>query len=321
MTTRALALFVARRLAALAVLLAIISFGVFSLLYLAPGDTVQGLLGARQATPDLIAQLRAQYHLDDPFLTQYWIWLSGALHGDLGLSSFSGVSVIETIRARFPVTAFLGVYAFTITMIVGVSLGVAAALRKRSTVDRSIVGLSVVGVSMPAFVTGTLLLYLLAVRFEIFPAFGAGSGFTDRLYHLTLPAIALAFTQATFVLKLTRAAMIEALDQDYVAFARARGVPAARVVFAYALRNALVPVVTAGGIVLGALLTGAVLIEVVFALPGLGSLLIDSVNAKDIPMVQGLAILAATTIVLVNLLTDLLYLYVDPRIRLGAAPA
>jgi peptide/nickel transport system permease protein len=176
-------------------------------------------------------------------------------------------------------------------------------------------------VSMPAFVTGTLLLYLLAVRFEIFPAFGAGSGFTDRLYHLTLPAIALAFTQATFVLKLTRAAMIEALDQDYVAFARARGVPAAQVVFTYALRNALVPVVTAGGIVLGALLTGAVLIEVVFALPGLGSLLIDSVNAKDIPMVQGLAILAATTIVLVNLLTDLLYLYVDPRIRLGAAPA
>jgi peptide/nickel transport system permease protein len=321
MTGRTLALFVARRLAALAVLLAIISFGVFSLLYLAPGDTVQGLLGSRQATPELIAQLRSQYHLDEPFLTQYWIWLSGALHGDLGASSFSGVSVIETIRARFPVTAFLGVYAFAIAMVVGVSLGVAAALRKRSAIDRSIVGASVVGVSMPAFVTGTLLLYLLAVRFEVFPAFGAGTGFGDRLYHLTLPAIALAFTQATFILKLTRAAMIEALDQDYVAFARARGVPARQVVFAYALRNALVPVVTAGGIVLGALLTGAVLIEVVFALPGLGSLLIDSVNAKDIPMVQGLAVLAASTVVLVNLLTDLLYLYVDPRIRLQAAPA
>jgi peptide/nickel transport system permease protein len=321
MTGRTLALFVARRLAALAVLLAIISFGVFSLLYLAPGDTVQGLLGSRQATPELIAQLRSQYHLDEPFLTQYWIWPSGALHGDLGASSFSGVSVIETIRARFPVTAFLGVYAFAIAMVVGVSLGVAAALRKRSAIDRSIVGASVVGVSMPAFVTGTLLLYLLAVRFEVFPAFGAGTGFGDRLYHLTLPAIALAFTQATFILKLTRAAMIEALDQDYVAFARARGVPARQVVFVYALRNALVPVVTAGGIVLGALLTGAVLIEVVFALPGLGSLLIDSVNAKDIPMVQGLAVLAASTVVLVNLLTDLLYLYVDPRIRLQAAPA
>jgi peptide/nickel transport system permease protein len=167
------------------------------------------------------------------------------------------------------------------------------------------------------FVSGVLLLYALAVRFSVFPPFDAGSGFVDRLYHLTLPAIALAFTQATFILKLTRAAMIEALDQDYVAFARARGVPMRRVVFSYALRNALVPVATAAGIVLGALLTGAVLIEVVFALQGMGSLLIESVELGDIPTVQGLAIVIATTIILVNLLTDLLYLFIDPRIRQG----
>lgn len=318
MRSGALGMFVVRRVAALAGLLGLLSFGVFSLLYLAPGDTVQGLLGARQATPELISALRAQYHLDEPFLSQYWIWLSGALHGDLGASSFSGMSVVDTIRARLPVTAFLGGYAVTIAVCSGVPLGVAAALRKRSVIDRSIVGLSVVGVSIPAFVTGMLLLHLLAVRFAVFPAFGAGSGVVDRLYHLTLPAIALAFTQTALIVKLTRAAMIDALDQDYVAFARARGVPAARVICTYALRNALVPVVTAGGIILGSLLTGAVLIEVVFALPGLGSLLVEAVDAKDIPMVQGLAILAATTVVLVNLLTDLLYLYVDPRIRLEA---
>jgi peptide/nickel transport system permease protein len=315
MTARSLALFVARRLAALVVLLAIISFGVFSLLHVAPGDVVQSLLGPRRATPETIAALRAQYHLDDPFLSQYWNWLSGALQGDLGASTISGLSVVETIRERLPVTVFLGVYAFIIAMVVGVSLGVLAALRKRSVADRSIVGLSVVGVSMPVFVTGVLLLYLLAVRFAVFPAFGAGEGFVDRLNHLTLPAIALAFTQATFILKLTRAAMIEALEQDYVAFARARGVPLRRVVVAYALRNALIPVATAAGIVLGALLTGAILIEVVFALPGMGSLLIESVEFKDIPTVQGLAVVIATTIILVNLLTDVLYLFIDPRIR------
>jgi peptide/nickel transport system permease protein len=321
MSGGSLAVFVLRRLGALLALLAIISFGVFTLLYLAPGDTVRALIGSKQATPELIAELRDQYNLDEPFLTQYWIWLSGALQGDLGLSSITGTSVIDTIRARLPVTLFLGIYAFVITMVVGVSLGVASALRKRSVVDRSIVGLSVVGVSMPVFVSGILLLYLLAVQFPAFPAFGAGSGFVDRLYHLTLPAIALAVSVTTFILKLTRAAMIEVLDQDYVAFARARGVPAWQVVFSYALRNALIPVVTAGGLVLGSLLVGAVLIEVVFALPGLGALLVDSVEAKDIPMVQGLAIVFATTIVLVNLLTDLLYLYVDPRIRYQAAGA
>jgi peptide/nickel transport system permease protein len=317
MSARSLALFVARRLAALVVLLAIISFGVFSLLQLAPGDVVQSLLGGRRATPETIAALRAQFHLDEPFLSRYWLWLSDALQGDLGASSVSGLSVLETIRERVSVTLFLGLYAFAITMVLGVSLGVIAALRKRSIADRSIVGLSVIGVSTPVFVSGVLLLYLLAVQFSVFPAFGAGEGFVDRLYHLTLPAVALAFTQATFILKLTRAAMIEALDQDYVAFARARGVPMRTVVFGYAFRNALIPVVTAAGIVLGALLTGAILIEVVFALPGLGSLLIESVELRDIPTVQGLAMLVATTIILVNLLTDVLYLFIDPRIRRG----
>jgi peptide/nickel transport system permease protein len=321
LTGGALAVFVGKRLAALAVLLAIISFGVFSLLYLAPGDTVRAMLGTRQATPELIAELRDRYNLDEPFLTQYGIWVSGAVQGDLGDSSVTGLPVVETIRSRLPVTLFLGLYAFVIAMVVGVSLGVVAALRKRSPLDRGIVGVSVAGVSMPVFVSGILLLYLFAVRFTVFPAFGAGSGFVDRLEHLTLPAIALAFTQTTYILKLTRAAMIDALDQDYVAFARARGVPMRVAVISYALRNALIPVATAAGLVLGLLLTGAVLIEVVFALPGIGALLIEAVTAKDIPLVQGLAMLIATTIIVVNLLTDLLYLAIDPRIRYGSNPA
>jgi peptide/nickel transport system permease protein len=310
-----MAAFLARRVAAMILLLAIISLGVFSLLYLAPGDAALALTRGRPVPPELLAELRARYHLDDPFLTQYWIWLTNALQGDLGQSTVSGLPVVDTVRDRLPVTLFLGLYAFLITMVVGVSLGIVSALRRRSAVDRTIVGVSIAGVSMPAFVTGILLLYFFAVEIAIFPAFGPGEGFSSRLTHLTLPAIALALTQTTYVLRLTRAAMIEALEHDSVAFARARGVPMRRVVVTYALRNALVPIVTAAGMILGLLVVGAVIVEVVFSLQGLGALLFDAVSFKDVPMVQGLTLLAAASIILLNLVTDLLYMVIDPRIR------
>ena len=317
MSFRPLAFFVARRLAALVLLLLLLSFGIFSLMYIAPGDIVQALIGARQSSPALINQLREQYHLDEPFLTQYWIWLNNAAHLDLGRSTVTGLPVTASIRQHYGVTLFLGLYAFLLATLFGVGLGVAAAVRKRTVADRGIVGVSVVAVSMPAFVTGIVLLYLLAVRVSLFPAYGPGTGFTDRLVHLTLPAIALALTQAALILKLTRASMIEALDQDYVAFARARGLPVRRVLVTYAFRNALIPVVTASALILAFLLTGAVLVEVTFALPGLGSLLVDAVNRKDVTTVQGLALVIAATVMLANLLTDVAYLFLDPRIRFG----
>ena len=308
-------MFLARRLSAMILLLAIISVGVFSLLYLAPGDTALALTRGRPAPPELLAELRAQYHLDEPFLTQYWLWLSAALQGDLGQSTVSGLPVIDAVRLRLPVTLFLGVYAFVLTMVAGVSLGIAAAVRRGSGLDRAIVGLSLGGVSMPVFVTGVLLLWAFAVELSLFPAFGPGDGFFSRLGHLTLPAIALALTQATYVLRLTRASMIDSLEHDSVAFARARGVPMHRVVVSYALRNALVPIVTAAGMILGQLVVGAVIVEVVFSLQGLGTLLIDAVSFKDVPTVQGLTLLAATSIILVNLATDVVYMVIDPRIR------
>jgi peptide/nickel transport system permease protein len=180
----------------------------------------------------------------------------------------------------------------------------------------------VIGVSTPAFVTGIVLLYFLAVRFSLFPAFGGGStGFTSRISHLTLPAITLALGNTAIVVKLTRVGMLDALDQDYVAFARARGLSRPRVIRSYALRNALIPVVTASGLMLGYLLTAAVLVDVTFSLPGLGSLLVDSVNNKDVPTIQGLALVIATTVVLANLLVDILYLLIDPRIRFEGSKA
>jgi peptide/nickel transport system permease protein len=318
---RLLLFFIARRLAALAVLLVIISFCVFSLLYIAPGSVEQILLGTRPSSPELLQAIRAQYHLNDPFLTQYWIWAKDALQLDFGRSIRTSEPVLSGLGARLGVTIFLGIFAFVITMVLGVALGVWAALKKRTPTDRGIVGLSVVGVSAPAFVTGIFLLYVFAVLLGWFPVFGQGSGFGDRLYHLTLPALALSLTAMALVVKLTRAAMIEALDQDYVAFARARGVPRLRVLIVYALRNALVPVVTAGGLILGYLLTGAILVEVTFALPGMGALLVDSVTYKDVPMLQGLAMIVVVTIVCVNLLTDIIYLFIDPRIRFGSGSA
>jgi peptide/nickel transport system permease protein len=314
-------LYIVRRLLAMAVLLLIVSFGVFSLMYIAPGSVEQMLLGTQPRTPAVVHALRAEYHLDKPFFTQYWLWLRGAIHLQFGRSSMLNEPVLTAIRAQMPVTLFYGVLSFVISMLAGVGLGVAAAVRKQTFVDRGIVAGSVLGVSAPSYATGLILLYVFAVQLDWFPVIGAGSGFTDRLWHLTLPALALAISGTALAVKLTRAALIGVLDQDYVAFARARGLRSTRVLLAYGLRNALVPILTAAGILFTSMLTGAVLVEQVFALPGVGALLISSINNKDVVMVQGITMLVATLVVVINLLVDLAYLAIDPRIRLTGRTA
>jgi peptide/nickel transport system permease protein len=321
MNARSLVVFVVRRLAVLPLLLLAISFGVFSLTYLAPGSPEAALLGGRSATPEALAAIRAQYGLDKPFLEQYTTWLGNAIQLDFGRSIRSGEPVVDAIQRRANVTIFLTLYAFTITALLGIPLGVLAAVRKRSLADRAIVAGSVIGVSAPAFATGIILLYLFAIVLGWFPVFGQGEGWIDQLWHYALPALTLALTVMALIVKLTRTATIEALDQDYVTFARARGISGSRVLTSYALRNALVPVITASGIVLGYMLTGAVLVEVTFALPGIGSLLVQSAAFQDVPTIQGIAMLIAVMIVLVNLVTDVLYAVVDPRIRFGAVEA
>lgn len=314
-----LALFVARRLVALLLLLVVISVAVFALLDAAPGSTEQILLGTRPASPEAVASVREQFHLDDPFLARYARWAADAVRFDFGRSITTNRPVLDTIRQRLGVTLRLGGLAFILTLLIGIPLGVLAAMNRDSPLDRLVVGLGVIGVTAPAFATGILLLYVFAVRLEWFPVFGQGSGFFGTLRHLALPAFALALTALALVLKLTRTAVADALERDYVAFARARGISGTRIVTAYALRNALVPIVTSAGLVLAYLLGGAVLVEVTFALPGLGSLLIDSVSGKDMPVVQGVALTVATTVVLINLATDLMYLVIDPRIGMERA--
>ena len=317
MTAQRVTLFLMRRLGALLAMLTILSFVIYSLLYIAPGSPVDILLGSQPRTPETVQLLNERYHLDEPFLTQYWIWAQSALHLDFGTSIQTTLPVEEEISSRLPVSLFLGVFAFALTMVLGVGLGVVSALRRKTAVDRGIVGASVVALSMPAFVSGVLLLFLFAIVFPIFPATGAGEGFADRAWHLTLPAVALALTVSAFVLKHTRAALIGVIDQDYVTFARARGLGSARILLTYVLRNALIPIVTISGLVLGALITSAFLVEVTFSLPGIGTLLVDAAINKDLPMIQGVALVIAVVIMVANLLADLLYMAVDPRIRLG----
>ena len=303
------------RLAVAVPLLLIISFGVFALVHLAPGDPVRALLGTRPSDPETLATLRERYHLNDPFIVQYGKWLWQVLQGDLGRSINGNRRVLSAISERASVTLVLSLISTVIVLVVGILLGVVAALKRGTRLDRAMVMFGVFGISSPAFVTGIFLLYVFGVVLGWFPTFGPGRGFVDRLWHLTLPAVALALSVMAIVVKITRAAMIEEMDKDYVVFARARGMTERRITFAYLLRNALIPVVTAAGIIVIGLLASAIYVEVTFALPGLGSLIVDAVQKRDIPLIQGTTLVFACFVVLVNLIIDVIYALIDPRIR------
>lgn len=310
--------YVLRRVALAVPLLLVITFLVFALIHLAPGTPEQALAGPRRVSEETLAAIRDRYNLDEPFLVQYLLWLKAAVTGDLGRSIQSQEAVTTTIWGRVGLTAFLGAYATLIALAVGLPLGLWAAYRRGTRTDRAVVGISVLGVSAPTFAIALVLLYLFGVVFDWFPLFGGGEGFLDRAYHLTLPAIALALGLVALIVKITRAAAIDVLDQDYVAFARARGLSSGHIAWRYVLRNSLIPVVTAAGIIVVGLFGGAVLVEVIFGLQGVGTLLTDSVHNQDIPVVQALVLFTAVFVIGVNLGLDVLYTVIDPRIRIGS---
>ncbi|GAA3602976.1 ABC transporter permease [Nonomuraea rosea] len=308
--------FLLRRLAGTVVVVLVLSVGVFGLLYLAPGSIQQTLLGTRPATAETIAAIQARYHLNDPVTVQYLRWFGGVLHGDLGTSIRTGVPVADMLGQRLPLTLALTGYGTLLAALAGLPLGVLGALRRGRATDRLVVTAGVVGLSAPPFAVGLLLLVVFALGLGWFPVYGTGEGFGGSLWHLTLPAAALAAGAAGMLVRFSRAALVRELEQDYVVFARARGL-SGPVVLGYAMRNSLVPVLTAAGLIVTGMLAGTVLVEVTFALPGLGSLLVDSVTFKDVPVVQALALLLTLLIAAVNLLVDVGYSLVDPRVRLG----
>lgn len=306
--------FIAKRLAVSALLLVVISLLVFGLLQLSPGSVVTTLLGGRASTPDAIREITQRYHLDDPFLVQYGHWLGGALHGDLGRSTQSGATVTSVIGDHLPVTLQLVGFALALILLVGLPLGILSGLRHGGRLDGAVSGFTIVAMSAPTFSLGILLIYVFGVKLDWLPSYGAGEG-GDRLLHLTLPAITLACGLGGLLIRQVRGAVMDVMQRDYVTFARARGLSPSRILVRYALRNSAVPIITATGLLTIIALSGGVLVEQVFSISGVGRLLVGSVNAKDIPVVQGLALTVAALVLLVNLLADLAARLLDPRLR------
>lgn len=313
--------FVARRLALLVLLLIILSFGAFSLLNLAPGSPEQVLLAGQPATPETVQAIRQEHHLNDPFLERYLIWAEGAVRLDFGQSIQHSAPVSSVISDKIGVTLSLGLYGFAVAMLLAIPTGLLAAIKRGGPIDRVAIGLAVMGASVPAFATGLLLGYVFAARLAWLPSFGPGEGAWDGFVHLTLPAVALGISVAALIVKITRTSVARELDREYISFARARGMRESFVLLRYALRNALVPIVTSLGLVFVATLTNAVLVEETFALSGLGSLLVEAVTHKDIPVVQALTLLFGGVLIVVNIAVDVMYSLLDPRIELGKRAA
>ncbi|GII95412.1 ABC transporter permease [Sinosporangium siamense] len=307
--------FIGRRLAAMVVLLALLSLLCFGLLGLSPGSPEQLLLGTRPSTPELRATIRAEFHLDEPFLMQYWHWLTDAVRFDFGVSAHTQQEVTAIIGERFHVTALLAVYGLVVALLVAIPAGLYAGVKQGKPGDQVITFGALLAISAPAFALSVLLLYVFGVALNWFPVFGAGEGLAENIYHLTLPAIALAAGSAALMIRQLRASVLDVTNQDFMTFARARGLSPARIWTVYLLRNSCLPMLTISGLVLAGSLAGAVIIEQSFGLAGLGSQLITSVQQLDIPVVQALALLTGATVIIVNLLVDLAYIVIDPRVR------
>jgi peptide/nickel transport system permease protein len=310
-------LFLLRRLAGGLALLVVLSMIVFGLLYLSPGSTLQVLMGSRPPSPALVQALNAKYHLNEPVVLQYWHWLEGAAHFNFGVSISvqTGTPVTTLILDRVGLSAELALFALIIVVLVGIPLGMLAGIRRGRATDRGISLVSTAAVSAPAYVTSILGLYVFGVALGWFPVYGVGTGFAGRLGHLTLPALILAALLGAIVVRQTRAAVLDVVSQDYITFARLRGLRRGRILLKYTLRNAAVPVLTSAGLLLIIAITAGLFIEQVFSLPGAGTLLLTAVTDKDIPTVQGLAMALGILVVVVNLLVDVGVLILDPRTR------
>lgn len=283
---------------------------VFSLIHLVPGDPAQAMLGDG-ASPQDIAELRTSLGLDRPLPSQYVAFMKSAVTGDLGRSFRTGQPVTQMIAERVPATAELALAAMTVAIVLAIPLGIVAAVWKNTWADHAAMTFSLAGISIPNFWLGPLLAIVFAVELGWLPVSGRGT-----LAHLVLPAVSLGLALSAILARMTRASLLEELGELYVRAARSRGVSPAAAVLGHALRNSLIPLVTIVALQFGAVLTGAVITETIFAWPGIGRLLIQSIGFRDYPMVQGCILLIAVTYVSVNLLTDILYGVLDPRIRL-----
>ena len=311
--------YVVRRLLLLVPVLLGVSVIIFMVLHLAPGDPAEIMLGS-QATQADLERLRAELGLTEPLYVQYVHWLGLVARGDLGRSIWMKRPVLAEVLGRFKATLVLTGAALVLSTFGGLALGIASAVRPNSLLDRLSAVASLFGASMPVFWLGIVLMVIFALWLGWLPASGmfapyGGGHLTDLLAHLALPAFTLAAASVTIIARLTRSTMLETLGQDYIRTARAKGVVERVVVLRHGLKNALIPIVTVVGVQAGYLLGGAVLTETVFAWPGVGTLMVQGILARDFPLVQGCVLVVALSFVVINLIVDLLYAWLDPRIR------
>ncbi len=311
--------FIIRRLLLLFPVLIIVGIIVFTLIHLTPGDPAAVMLG-RDATSEQKEALRERLGLNDPFHIQFINWFVDALRLDFGESLFIGKPVTEALLDRVEPTGLLTLYSLTVSILIAIPAGVMAAVRANSFLDRLLMVMSISGVAIPSFFFGILLILLFAVVLGWLPSGGYTDFGEDPIKHLKymlLPTVALGFSAAGLLTRLVRSTMLDVLNEDYVRTAYAKGLPERHVILLHALRNALIPVMTVIGISLAGMLGGAVVVETVFNIPGMGRLLVQSVTRRDFPVVQGAVMTVAAIQVLVMLLIDVLYVYVDPRVRYG----
>ncbi len=283
---------------------------VFAIFYLLPGDPVLSMIDPTYATAEMIQNLRVQLGLDQPFYIQFWHYLSGILRGDFGVSMLNSEPVLPKILAHFPATLMLTLTSTLIAAVIGVTLGVLSAVHRNGWIDvlARIIGLF--GISMPTFWSGILLILIFSIQLGWFPAMGS-----DGWQTLVLPSIALGIVGAGFIIRMVRTSMLEVIHEPFITTLRANGISERVIMYRHALRNALIPVVTVVGMQLGEMLAGTVVIETVFSRQGIGRILADAIMGRDIPVVQGVVFFTAIVYVLINLIVDLSYAYIDPRIR------
>lgn len=296
--------------------LLIASFVIFAAMYLAPGNPIAALSGGRSLPPASIAVLEHRYHLDQPFLAQYWYWLTGALHGNLGLSITLRENVSTLIASRIWTTAGLVLYASLLICVLGIGLGLLAGLRP-GWLDTSTLVVTAVSAAIPAFVAAIVLILVFAVQLGWFPALGNGTGFLDSIRHLTLPAVALAVSSLAIVARVTRASVREEGEREHVQTAVSRGIPGRQLIRRHILRNAAIPITTVTGITIASLIAVAAVVETAFGLNGLGAYLVQAAESKDLAVVQGISLVLVAAFVVVNVVVDVLYAALDPRVALG----
>jgi peptide/nickel transport system permease protein len=311
--------FLIKRLLATIPTILLVTIAVFLILRLTPGGPAVAMLGD-QASPEAVAALKHQLGLDKPLYIQYLHWLGNALHGDLGRSAFGNQPVTELIVQRIVPTLELSILALIVSLLIGISAGVIAAVKRNTAVDAVASILAILGVSTPSFWLAILLVLIFSLKLTWLPALGYVSPFSNlatNLKDMLLPSITLGVILAAVITRFTRASMLDSLYQDYVRTARSKGLEERTVILRHALGNAMIPIVTVVGLELGGLLSGAVIIETIFSLPGNGQLLVTSIFNRDFPVVQGLVVVIAIVFILVNVAVDVVYALIDPRIRLG----